>query len=91
MEKRVLISLYRKMPLNWASLTEQREKNLSPVSQLRIGTYLVALQTSPLERHSLEQGILHTILPRLLQRSKECRGHNSTLYHDTSQCMDYEK
>ena len=60
MEKRVLISLYRKMPLNWASLTEQTEKNLSPVSQLRIGTYLVALQTSPLERHSLEQGILHT-------------------------------
>ena len=25
------------------------------------------------------------ILPRLLQRSKECRGHYSTLYHATSQ------
>ena len=28
---------------------------------------------------------IYTILPRLLQRSKECRGHYSTLYHATSQ------
>ena len=28
---------------------------------------------------------LYTILPRLLQRSKKCRGHYSTLYHATSQ------
>ena len=29
--------------------------------------------------------IINTILPRLLQRSKDCRGHYSTLYHATSQ------
>ena len=28
---------------------------------------------------------IKSILPRLLQRSKECRGHYSTLYHATSQ------
>ena len=31
-----------------------------------------------------EDGLI-TILPRLLQRSKECRAHYSTLYHATSQ------
>ena len=29
--------------------------------------------------------MLFHILPRLLQRSKECRGHYYTLYHATSQ------
>ena len=29
--------------------------------------------------------ILLLILPRLLQRSKECRGHYSTIYHAASQ------
>ena len=29
--------------------------------------------------------MLIRILPRLLQRSKECRGHYSTIYHATSQ------
>ena len=31
--------------------------------------------------------VINKFLPRLLQRSKEFRGHNSTIYHATSQCI----
>ena len=46
---------------------------------------LMALLLPALKWQIISIRVNKWILPRLLQRSKECRGHYSTLYHATSQ------
>ena len=65
----------------------KKEKKKEKVSKLTYPTLHYCLRMLHIMHTTIMKGGIGQsgILPRLLQRSKECRGHYSTLYHATSQ------